>query len=528
MIETNIRIVYPGKGLYVSVKDAEVKGSDLSVDLLERACGRLRYQQGLASILCPGPPASLLVATSRPIPTMLMEDEDWELEISDAGRNAWRLTLSDQKGETFLPLLIERALMAKLARHTKFWTLDSPRNWYEPEPFCIERGISVYRRYRIAGLPLGDQGIGIAVDVGTAFFTVDTLAYFFDPDVSRMEQQQRERLFDKLTNRQRGQKGTLLYDNSKSQVKCYFESAPPGITCATTGIIRAKGHSYDSLYDYYKAVYPKLKVNKDAQAVSVSFSNIRKPQWVAAQQVRVRVMNDSLPRELSSIDKIKPNMRRELLQGFWAKLGSRPFGPGFPSLYRGFWRPKTERVRQFSIPDLTFGRDKVLSAPSTPSAKAYRSNYMQRLEYLEEIGCYYVPPDMPRTLHFAYPNNLDGKICEQFASDLTQAVRTWTAWAGCSVQAAQPIGYDSVSSGIEKLRTAERDGIAVFVLSAEPTAYHEVAFQLERWRVKRITEHSLQEHYQYLKEGYWSKKKKALDLASGKRRWEDFVKQNAL
>ena len=399
MLETNIRIVYPGKNLCVWVRHANVKGSDFSADLLEMACSKLRNHYKLAAAKCLGEPPTLLVATSRPIPTIRLEDDEWELEIADAGKNAQRLTLADPKGVELLPLLIERALMVKLAHHINFWRIsDSARLWYESEPFRTEDGIDAYQRYRIAALPLSDQGVGVAVDPETAFFTTDTLAYFFDPDVSLAEQENRSKLFNQLTGRQSGQKGTLLYDNSRSMTKCYFESAPPGITCATTGKVRAKGHSYDSLYDYYKAECPKLEVDKSDQAIRVSFANISKPQWIAAKQVRVRVMNDSLPESLGSIDKIEPHLRRRLAQGFWKQLMPRPFGHVAPGLQKGFWRPGKNRVHQFSIPDLTFGRDESLPAPSTCSTTAYRNSYRQRLEYLEEMGCYYVPPDMPRTL----------------------------------------------------------------------------------------------------------------------------------
>ena len=85
-----------------------------------------------------------------------------------------------------------------------------------------------------------------------------------------------------------------------------------------------------------------------------------------------------------------------------------------------------------------------------------------------------------------------------------------------------------MSKAIAKLRKAERSGIVVFVLNNEPAAYYEVAFQLERWRVKRITESVLREHYRYLKKGCWNKRKKVLDPALGKRRWGDFVNLNAL
>ena len=130
MLETNIRIVYPGKDLYVWVRKATVKGSILSADLLEAACSKLRNQHRLAAAKCMGESPFLLVATFHPIPAIHLEDEEWELEVADAGVDARRLTLADSQGG-LLPLLIERALMIRLAHHTRFWRIsDSTRVWY--------------------------------------------------------------------------------------------------------------------------------------------------------------------------------------------------------------------------------------------------------------------------------------------------------------------------------------------------------------------------------------------------------------
>jgi hypothetical protein len=458
----------------------------------------------------------------------MIEDEEWQLGINDVGRDARRFTVSEPCGDRLTPVLIERALMAKLAHDTTFWTLDSNRIWFEPQPFRVEDDISVYRRYRIAAMLVDGEGVGISADVETAFFTTETLAHFFEPGTTRSVQESRKKEFEVLTQRQKGQKGTLIYDNGRSRIKCYFVSAPSGITCATTGIIRAKGESYDSLFDYYRAVYPGLNMDGDASAVQVSFQGISKPQWVAAKCLRVRVMNDTLPESVSSIDKIKPDQRRQMISNFWERLEPRPLGQVAPGLLAGFWRPADSRTHRFPIPDLTFCGDSRLAGPLNASPEAYRGNYKQRMEYLKEAGCYYVPATMPRTLYSIYPSSLDRKICEQLARDLTKEISDWTSGAGCSIQAAKPIGYHSISEAIERLRSEDRGGVALFILNEEPTAYHEVAFQLERWRVKRVTERQLRKHFDYLENGIWSRQRRTKDLVLGRRRWDDFVKLNAL
>lgn len=372
------------------------------------------------------------------------------------------------------------------------------------------------------------EGIGISVDAETAFFSVHTLAHFFDSGIPKSEEESREKEFERLTQRQKGQKGTLLYDNGSSRTKCYFESAPRGVTCATTGLIRAKGRSYDSLHDYYRLEYSNIHIDGDAPAVQVSFPGMGKPQWVAADCLRIRVMNDVLPGSLSSIDKIEPNQRRDMARSFWERLEPNPLGLVAPGLQNRFWRPSDSRIHRFSIPDLIFGGDIRLKGPSQLNAEAYRENYRQRMEYLKEAGCYYVPATIPRTLYTVYPNSIDLQACELLADDLAKTIRGWTGGTTYSIQAARPIGYRSISEGIEKLRSAERDGVALFVLNEEPAAYHEVAFQLERWRVKRVTERELKRHFQYFQKGAWNRRRRMNDLDAGKKRWADFVNQNAL
>lgn len=306
MLETTCRIVRPGPRLYIWIRRATVTGTHQSADLLERACGRLRYHHGLAAVRCPDDPSALLVAADRPIAPVHLEGEEWELDVADEGSPCQRLTLDDAQGPLLLPLLIERAFLATLARQTNLWTLDSPRIWHEAEPFHIDHGIAAYRRYEVGTQVIDSVGVGVTVDVGTAFFTVESLAYFFDATVSAAEGERRAHVFKGLTSRQEGQKGTLLYDNSRSRSKCYFESMQPGETISTTGKMRAKGRSYDSLLDYYRAEYPGLVLAEDALAVRVSFPGISRPQPIAAERVRVRVMNDDVPPALSSIDKIAP------------------------------------------------------------------------------------------------------------------------------------------------------------------------------------------------------------------------------
>ena len=524
MLETNIRIVRPGIDLYVCARRARVAGSDVSPDLLQRACGALQRRYGLAAVPVPDHQASLWVATDHPITSVHLEGEDWELDVTDAGEPTRRLAFTDSDGPDLLPPLLERALLIQVARQKSLWTLDSPRIWYEENPCRSQHDIAAYRRYKIATLPVEGVGVGLIVDISTAFFAEQSLAYYFDHTASEGEQQRRKQQFERLSGRQESQKGTLLYDNGRSRVKCYFESAPSGMTCATTGKVRVKGESYPSLLEYYRAVNPTLPVGADAPAVRVSFPGLDRPQPVAAERVRIRVMSDDVPDSLGSVAKITPRERRELIERFWALLGARPLGPVAPGVQRGYWHPDSARTVHLPPPDLIFGQGMRLRAPTVPSAEAYQRHYRKRLECMEEAGCHSVPVAMPRTLYCAYPKHLGEESCRRFAADVTRAISGWT---GLPV-VADLIRYDTVSDAVEKIKATGHKGIALVVLNREPAAYYEVAFQLSGWRVKRVTEHELGRHYEYIEKGVWDKQKQAMNPMRGKRRWQDFVAMNAL
>jgi len=524
MLETNIRIVHPGPHLYLWVRRATVKGPDLSDDLLQRACGALRYRHRLAAVPYSGPKPSLLVLTKRPIPSIYLEQEEWVLDIADAGESSRRLSLTDTEDALLIPTLIERSLLAELARRTDLWTLDSPRIWYEAKPFQTEEGIAAYRRFEVASLFIEGVGVGVSADVGTAFFTTNTLAYFFDVTVDADEKQHRRALLAELTGRQLGQKGTLLYDNGRSRVKCYFEDAPEGVTCGNTGKVRVKGNTYDSLFAYYRSEVSELPVTEDTAVVRVSFPGLDRPQPVAADRVYVRVMNDDVPESLSTVDKIAPTERRTLLQGFWNRLELNALGSVAPGFYSGFWVPKPDRITQLIPVGIEFGQGQRLPAPSSPSVGAYRDYYRQRLEYLKIAGCYSVPPSIGRTLYCAYPRSLSEEIGRQLAGVIAGKISKWARRQFVS----SLIEYESIAQAIEQLRRAEHSGTVIFVLDDEPAAYYEVSFHLSGWRIKRITERDLREHYRYLREGAWDKKLGSYTSGRGQARWDQFVNMNAL
>lgn len=519
MLETNIRVVRPGPQLYILVRQVNVSGQVLAADLLERMCSLLRRRHGIAAVRAPGYPNKLLIATDRPLETITLEEDDWQLTASDSGEATRHLPFSDPENEDLISQLVERALLAQIARRTDLWTLDSPRIWYGARPFQCDDGIAAFRRYEIDALPLGNAGIGISVDISTAFFSEHTLDYFFDSNLDSKERKVRSDLFLELTGRQEGQKGTLLYDNGRSRVKCYFEAAPPGLTCDTTGPFRLRGETYSSVYHYYAAKFSGLRIAEADVAAQVSFPGLDRPVPVAARLLRLRVMNDDVPDSLSSVDKIPPADRKQLVEGFWQGLEPRPLDSVAPGLFPGFWRPPSERVQYIPLPQVEFAQGHKIMPPTDRSPQAVRTYFRRRLELLDQAGCYYFPPSSPRTLHCAYPQSFGEETPEKLADDVIKTLNRWTGLPFLT----NLVSYSTASEAYEKLRRTETAGLVLFVLDDEPAAYYDASFNLPGWRVKRITEHVLRQQYNNLTRGAWDKKRQEHNLARGRARWDSFV-----
>jgi hypothetical protein len=422
MIETNIRLVEPGPELQLKVRYMRVQASDESPDLLWKACGAL-MGRGLAAV--PSGRSELVVATDQPISAVELRDEDWHLKARDSGYQA-RLTFENLGEVGLLEKLVERLLLVQIQRRTHLWRMDSASIWYEARPFMAKDGIAAYRRYEISGVALGDAGIGIAVDMGTAFFTEWTVADFFREDLPQREQERRRERFEALSARQRGQKGTLLYYAAQSSHKCYFDRVAPGMTCATTGELTIRGRHFDSLHDYYAQQQPGMEVGADEPVAYVSFRGVDRARPVSAKRLRLRVMNDALPRSLKQVDKMSPEERSASIGKFWERLGGRPLGRGKPVVRRSFWRPPEEKVLAVSPPALKFGEGKILDPPSNGSARGRRDHFRERGRLLDRSGCSEVPPTMTRTIHFAVPQQIGEATATRLADDVIGRLSRWT------------------------------------------------------------------------------------------------------
>ncbi len=523
MIETNIRIVHPGIGLFLRVRTANLKGVSLTPDLAEKACGILRRRYGFSAVKVPSTNEQLLVATDALIPSFTIAEKDWEIEVFDSGMEEQRIYLADSVGYQVIPQLIERSLLATLDRRSDLWTLDSPRIYYEDQPFTVKENVAAYQRYEIGVLPVDDVGIGIAVDISTAFFTSQPVSYYFDQNLNATDRKEREIIFSALTGRQDGQKGTLLYDTGNRKVKCYFERFAINETCSSTPSIRVDDRRYESLYEYYKAKNPALSVDKSASVAYVSFRGIDRPQPVAADMIRARIMNDNLPEALTSVDKVPPEQRRPEIEKFWRILGDSPLGRNAPKLIPGFWCPPSSHIFQLTIPDLVFGQEEILRKPEMASKDKHNQNYRMRERLMGVKGCYSVSPTMPRTIHCAYPSKIiDEVLARQLALDISSRISQLTN----ITVAFQLFPYERVLDVSEELRSTDSGEVAIFVLDDEPVSYYNASYMLPGWRIKRITNRVLEQKYKNLSKGKWDKKTGSYNLDLGKKQWDSFINMN--
>lgn len=517
VVETSIRIVKPGAGLWVCTRRALVTGTAIAPKDLERVCGRLRYERGLAAV--PLGKDSLIVATSDPIPRLRLEGEDWEVSIEDAGEPIRHLTLQDPDGGV-MPDLIERALCAQICRRTRRWTVDSPRIWYEAGPLDEQEGIAVYRRIAVGGVLIEGVGVGIAADVQTAFFTSEALDWFFDPTLPPAERRERQIRFDRLAQRQGGQRGTLLYDRG-GRSKCWFAKSGDGLTCGQVPT-RVRGQSYPTLLAYYHERYPGLAVTADTPVVYVTFPSISTVP-VAANLVRLRVMNESLPRSLRDVDKVPPADRRDYVEHFWRELGHYPLGKVAPGVMPGFWRPDRSQVWRPALPTLRFGKEREMPGPRA-GGHGDRANYhRRRMNLLRGGGCYSLPPTSPRTIHCAYPQGMEAEAPARFIDSLCALVSDWTG----KVFEGTLVPYTCIEDGIEKLQDMDA-GMVLFVLNEEPAAYYNVSYSLSGWRIKRVTQTRLCQSFTGLTMESWDHRAGSKSTEKGRRDWDRFVEMSAL
>lgn len=480
MIETNIHLVSYGKRLYLDVRRVQIDISYNAPDIREKVCSQLRRKYFLAAVpVRESDPPHLFVAGTRDINDLVLEGEDWRAVLKEV--TVTRLNFAAYA--FYLAQLFERELQIKLAQRTDYWTLDSPRIWYESVPFKNLDGVAAFRRFRVSVVPIPDVGLGIVTHVSTAFFSEYTVADFFDAKVSDEEQKSRQRRFEEW------RQGTLDYDLQRSHHKCHFKDFAHGRTCATTPV-RYNGTSFDSLLDYYEARHPHITgvISPDSPVAYVTFSGLDSPQPVAANRLRLRLMNNALPDRLRQVDKIPPHLRVRFIEDFWRTVGTDIFSK---QIDRQFWQPPESKIIRLEMPALLFGNGQNLPPPHKQNTEEYKQHFRRRLKKLNVAGCYHVPPTMERTLILTYPSSLETGLVREFADLLTEPLKRWTG----KELTIETRPYQSIREAIDHLNQ-QKTGMVIFVFDdVRPEAYYLLSAELKNWHIKRITSAELRAQY---------------------------------
>lgn len=490
MRETNIRIVEPGTNLYLWTRCTKITTPNPSPKMLEKTCNKFA-SQGLAAVYC-RVRKQILVFTRGPILPLGVKEDNWIIQVEDGGCDQKIQFSHSENDASLLAQLIERQILIKIKHRSKMQTFDSPRIFQDPKPFATVENIDAYRRFEISALSIQGVGVGISVEISTAFFSHWTVADVFRDDTPDHEQQRLQEDFESLSQRQRGQKGTLLYDLENKQRKCYFDKFLSGVTCVTTGPLFVNGQTYNSLLEYYQHNQSQLRIDPNDSVARVSFPNIDQPQPVAAKLLRLRVMNDALPKSLKHVDKIKPWERVRLINSFWQRLGNDVLGNGKPRVSRYFWQPRFKKVIELLPPALQFADGFTLAAPQQRNSSEFQTHYKQRLPLLHKVGCLEAPISMERTVHFAVPTKVKEEIRGRLIMDVTEHLKQLTK------KQINPeiVPYDTLDEVFSELNRQSKHGIIVFVFDNQSReTYYKVAFELPNWRVKRITFRELENKF---------------------------------
>lgn len=500
-MEANIKLLEMGRNTSQDVRVVRLKGDWLNDEAIQRVCSNLRNIYGLGAIPYErnSEKQSLLVIAKKSLHGIKLKEGNWVVELEDdndiitlAYRNA-----SDKK---WLADLLMAAMYARLEKGTRFWRMDTPKIWYEEMPFKTDRDISAYRRCSVSSMDIEGEGVGISVHVETAFFTNRSVEEYFTSG--------REERFMKLTSRQEGSKGTLLYRLGEKHLKCYFVAYCQGVTCGSTQPMTIEGERYQNLFDYYCRKYPSIPVKADDGVAKVSFSgNMSDAVSVPANMLYVRVMNDALSGEMKQVDKIIPAERADLEDYFWREIGSTPFQYSDLKVQRGYWMPNENKRFHIPLPTVLCNKDIRIPTPVKATPDTHLNHFRQIKNTFDNVGCYHVPPNISRTVHFAIPEQVPEKIRERLADDLCKKVSSLT---GKEIVAELVTYRYSKFEAFVPLKSLQ-SGMVVFVLNEEPEGYYEVEKELKHLPIKRIAEGTLYQQFEYTQ------------IAGKERRWHSFI-----
>lgn len=508
MIETNILVLEGGGDLYLRGRKVAPEGEAATPEMLEKLARFLPPACAAAVAPGQGGGAPFIFAWSDdPVGPAILKGEGLELAATDRGPAT--LSFGDPRSRTAISRVVERAAAAEIRRRIDGWYLYGPRKIFFKRPWKSDSGIDVYRRLDISTVPVESAGVGLVVDLSTAFMSQKSVGdYFADtPDRARNEAE-----FQRLTRRQAGQKGTLIYYGPRRPTVCYFIEFQDQVTCGTTRRLTVGSRTYDNLYEYYRATYPAAGVHESDTVALVSFKGLPKVP-VAAKLLRLKVLGEDLPRSLKDLDKITPAIRRRDLAGLLDNVGDDLLGPSRPRVTIRFWAPPDGEVRLLPTPALEFGKGRILAEPRAADDAEYQKHFRDRLRLLKNGGCFDLPGYVDRTLVFAGPESLRDEAFARLEKDLLDWVKDTTG----REFASRGLRFKDLGEAVEKLR-ASVPGVKVIVHDDAPGTHVRLTYELRDHRIKRITRRVLESKFEGQGDG----------TDKGRRNWASFVEMCGL
>jgi hypothetical protein len=485
-MQTNIKLVELGKDLTLQVKKIKLEGEPLTPKQIQNACTKLKvagtpYYDNQRNQF-------ILIESKATLAKNEIAIDEWVIKLVPTDEE---ITLSyiNKEDRKAIAEIYKRSLLQSINATKQFWTLDSPRIFYENNPFYQDNEVRAFRRFEVSEIDMGENGLGFAVDISTAFFSNNSIFDYFKMG--------REKEFYKILGRQKEQKGTLLYAGCNSNSKCYFERFDRNLTLGTAPSVCVLGETFTSPFDYYKKMQPKFSVSEHDKTVLVSFPTLESKVYVPANKVFLRLMNDVLSNHIGKMDKINPTDRKNYLErNFWSKLNGYPFGKNLVGIDKSFYEPKSNECGIISLPNILFKGNKKLFAPQEQSKEEYKKHYKNRRDFLERNKCFDVfGGNDGSKLFFIVPENIDENVIDAYEIAIVAKIELLT---GQSVEPIR-ITYDHYMSGIYELKNNNEEGFVIFLFQeedSEPMVYYNIERELsEEWNLKRATVKELDKKY---------------------------------
>ena len=511
-VETNLRVVEPLEE-QLEFEPILCESADCSPDLRQKICSRLRR---LGRVAVPSPFEArelLLVAHQGALPDSV-EGEGWHARLIRAAGVA-RLDLDMRAQREAAEAILQKSLVVEFEKSNQYWWLsESTRYWYTDEPIASEEGVVLLPRLSFATCGLGAGKLGISFDCGQLIRSERSVAEYLADAKSR-------KLFEALRCREKGRKGTLIYNTGKPQrSKCYFHSYADGLTCETSGVIKFGNERYESLWDYYQQRHGRLPIAPDDPLVYVSFDWGERPVLVDARllHLRLRLDGQRMPAKLRRMS-LSPARRRRQVTGLWTANAEEAIARCGVRLADGLWRPDDADTEQLPTPALLFGQGERIPAVTGNSVKEYQWYFRSRPKLLRQYGAYRVESTLPKDIWVVVPplrgewsQELQDAFIERVRHDLEQITRhkfrLRVTAADNAREAAARLKNELPATSLVVFDEQDMDGAAYYLLAEE----------LQRWRLKRVTCSSL--------ERAWKRQQAAAsgrDRSKAERAWEDIV-----